>query len=51
MTRMVDATEALLGEACYLRHSKMTVKPPGCDAHIDWHQDFGRCYDDGVPYP
>lgn len=51
MARMVDATEMLLGERCYHWHSKMTVKPPGCEAHIDWHQDFGSWYDDGVPFP
>lgn len=50
-TRMVDATEALMGESCYHWHSKMTVKPPGCNAHVDWHQDFASWYDDGVPYP
>ena len=51
IARMVDATEALLGEPCYHWHSKMTVKPPGCDAHVDWHQDFASWYDDGVPFP
>lgn len=51
MSRMVDATETLFGEPCYHWHSKMTVKPPGCEAHIDWHQDFGSWYDDGVPFP
>ncbi len=51
MTRMVDATEALMAEPCYHWHSKITVKPPGCDALIDWHQDFASWYDDGVPYP
>ena len=51
MERMVDATEALLTEPCYHWHSKITVKPPGCDALIDWHQDFASWYDDGVPFP
>ncbi len=51
MKRMVEATEALLEEPCYHWHSKITVKPPGCDARIDWHQDFASWYDDGVPFP
>ena len=51
MERMVDATEALMAEPCYHWHSKITVKPPGCDALIDWHQDFASWYDDGVPFP
>jgi ectoine hydroxylase len=51
MTRMVDATEALMAEPCYHWHSKITVKPPGCVALIDWHQDFASWYDDGVPFP
>lgn len=51
MTRMVDATEALMAETCYHWHSKITVKPPGCVALIDWHQDFASWYDDGVPFP
>ena len=51
MERMVEATETLLNEPCYHWHSKITVKPPGCDAQIDWHQDFASWYDDGVPFP
>ncbi|MFQ5983497.1 MAG: phytanoyl-CoA dioxygenase family protein, partial [Woeseiaceae bacterium] len=51
MVRMVEATETLMGEPCYHWHSKITVKPPGCDAHVDWHQDYGSWYDDGVPFP
>ena len=51
MARMIDTTEILLGEACYHWHSKLTVKPPGCSAHITWHQDYTSWYDDGVMFP
>ena len=51
MTRMVETTEALLGEPCYHWHSKITVKPPYCQANVDWHQDYGSWYDDGVLFP
>ena len=29
----------------------VAVKPPGCQARIDWHQDYYSWYDDGVPFP
>ena len=48
---MTNATELLLGDECYHWHSKLTVKPPKSDVHIDWHQDFGSWYDDGVLSP
>ncbi len=51
MARVVDAVEALLGERCYHWHSKLTIKPPGCRARVDWHQDYGSWYDDGVLFP
>ncbi len=51
MTRMVESSEALLGEPCYHWHSKLTVKPPRCRARVDWHQDFASWYDDGVLFP
>tara|TARA_B100000686_G_scaffold336278_1_gene405977 strand:- start:4791 stop:5660 length:870 start_codon:yes stop_codon:yes gene_type:complete len=51
MPRMVDATEKLFGEPCYHWHSKFTNKPPGCQAKIDWHQDYVSWYDDGVMFP
>ena len=51
MARMVDGTESLLGEPCYHWHSKLTVKPPGCKARIDWHQDYTSWYDDGLLFP
>ena len=51
MARMVECTEFLMGEPCYHWHSKLTVKPPGCEARIDWHQDYTSWYDDGVMFP
>jgi len=51
MARMVEATEALLGEACYHWHSKLSIKPPRCRALVDWHQDYASWYDDGVLFP
>jgi len=51
MARMVETTEELLGEPCYHWHSKITVKPPYCQANVDWHQDFASWYDDGVLLP
>ena len=51
MERMIDATEFLLHDSCYHWHSKLTVKPQGCQARIDWHQDYYSWYDDGVPFP
>ena len=51
MMRMVDSVELLLGEPCYHWHSKLTVKPPGCQARIGWHQDYTSWYDDGVMFP
>ncbi len=51
MARLVEGTEMFLGEPCYHWHSKLTVKPPGCRARIDWHQDYASWYDDGVLFP
>lgn len=51
MARMVEATEALLGEACYHWHSKLSIKSPRCRALVDWHQDYASWYDDGVMFP
>ena len=51
MARMVEATEALLGESCYHWHSKFAIKPPRCPALFEWHQDFYSWYDDGVLFP
>ena len=51
MARVVEASEALLGEPCYHWHSKLTVKPPRCRARVDWHQDYASWYDDGVLFP
>ena len=51
MARMADAAEALLGEECYHWHSKLTMKPPGAPARMEWHQDFGAWYDEGLLRP
>ena len=51
MARMVEVTEALLGEPCYHWHSKFSVKTSTCQARVDWHQDYGSWYDDGVLFP
>lgn len=51
MARMVEGSEALLGEPCYHWHSKFSVKTSTCDARVDWHQDYASWYDDGVLFP
>ena len=51
MERMVAAAEALLGEPCYHWHSKFAIKPGGCEAHFEWHQDFWGWYLNGVLAP
>ena len=51
MARMIAITETLLGEPCYHWHSKFSVKTSSCKARVDWHQDFGSWYDDGVLFP
>jgi ectoine hydroxylase-related dioxygenase (phytanoyl-CoA dioxygenase family) len=51
MARMVEGSEALLGECCYHWHSKFSVKTSTCDARVDWHQDYASWYDDGVLFP
>jgi hypothetical protein len=51
LARVVETVEQLLGEPCYHWHSKFTDKPPGCEARIDWHQDFTSWYDDGCLFP
>jgi len=51
MARMVEASEALLGELCYHWHSKFSIKTSTCNARVDWHQDYGSWYDDGVLFP
>ncbi len=51
MARMVESSEALLGERCYHWHSKFSIKTSTCDARVDWHQDYASWYDDGVLFP
>lgn len=51
MARMVEGSEALLGERCYHWHSKFSVKTSACNARVDWHQDYASWYDDGVLFP
>ena len=51
MARLVEGSEALLGEPCYHWHSKFSIKTSNCDARVDWHQDYASWYDDGVLFP
>lgn len=50
MARMVDAAEALEGEACYHWHSKIVLKKP-TEGDVRWHQGFGTWYEDGCLFP
>lgn len=50
IARMVDATEALLGEKCYHWHSKIVKVQPG-NSGLAWHQDYDHWYQDGCLYP
>ena len=51
MARIVEGSEALLGEECYHWHSKFSIKTSNCNAQVNWHQDYGSWYDDGVLFP
>ena len=51
MARMVQAAEDLLGEPCYHWHSKFSIKTRGCEARVEWHQDYTSWYNDGVLFP
>ena len=51
MARMVRATESLLGEPCYHWHSKFSIKTKGCEARVDWHQDYTSWYNEGLLFP
>jgi len=51
MARVVETAEALLGEACYHWHSKFSIKTSSCQARVEWHQDYGSWYDDGLLFP
>ena len=50
LARLVDAVEALLGEACYHWHSKIVTKRPG-DGRVEWHTAYETWYEDGCLYP
>ncbi|MEQ8383812.1 MAG: phytanoyl-CoA dioxygenase family protein [Coleofasciculus sp. A1-SPW-01] len=50
IARMVDATEALLGEPCYHWHSKIVKVQPG-NSGLAWHQDYDHWYQDGCLFP
>ena len=49
--RMVRSAEDLLGGPVYHWHSKFSIKTKGCEARVDWHQDYASWYDDGVLFP
>jgi hypothetical protein len=49
--RVIDAAEALIGEAVYHYHSKMVRKPSRSSGEIGWHQDFSGWYQDGCLFP
>jgi ectoine hydroxylase len=51
MACMVEGSEDLLGEPCYHWHSKFSIKTSNCNAQVNWHQDYGSWYDDGVLFP
>jgi len=51
MARLIDATEALLGEPAYHWHSKLSMKQPNSTGTWDWHQDYGFWYYQGVMRP
>ena len=51
MTRLIDATEALIGEPIYHWHSKLSMKQPRSTGTWDWHQDYGFWYYQGVLRP
>lgn len=50
IARMIDATEALLGEPCYHWHSKIVKVQPG-NSGLAWHQDYDHWYQDGCLFP
>ena len=49
--RIVNATEALLGDEVYHYHSKMSIKRPRTGGAWSWHQDYGYWYQNGCRYP
>ena len=51
LERVVDLAETLIGVPCYHYHSKIVRKPPGREAALAWHQDYGSWYKDGCISP
>lgn len=49
--RMVEAAEAITGEACYFMYSKIVQKPAYDDAIVYWHQGYPAWHYDGCPFP
>ncbi len=50
-TKLVDATEQLLGEEVYHWHHKMSMKEPFTGGAWEWHQDYGYWYKNGCLFP
>lgn len=50
-TRMVEAAEAITGEACYFMYSKIVQKPAHDDSIVYWHQGYPAWHYDGCPFP
>lgn len=48
---LVQIVEAVIGEATYHWHSKLSWKRPGTNSRWDWHQDYGFWADEGVERP
>jgi ectoine hydroxylase-related dioxygenase (phytanoyl-CoA dioxygenase family) len=51
MARVVDASEALLGQECYHWHSKIVRKQPHTESVVGFHQDYWFWYNDGCLFP
>jgi hypothetical protein len=51
LARMIDNSEAILGQPCYHWHSKLSMKRPGAPGKWDWHQDYPYWYDEGCLWP
>jgi len=51
LARMIDGTEALLGQSSYHWHSKLSMKRPHTKGRWDWHQDYPYWYKEGCLWP
>ena len=49
--RVVDNVEKLLEDEVYHYHSKMILKDPEIGGALNWHQDYGYLYQNGVLFP